>query len=241
MIIFLLFIGVMIAFSLALAFALILMPPLLIGSLVAYWYSSKKKKDKKLKKYSFIGIIVGGIGSLILIISLIFGGGSYDNEPVEKEESVKEVEGVEDIEVDNKDSNVDNENLKNNTNNKENESEIDIKEVEKLVVDGISLNDKLENISINDSNIYVKVKLDENETVDISEGEMSLGLAYIVSRYSSITDEILKNELFENITVEFVDIATVTMSRDKALQNDYGGYYFDSIEVQEIILNQIQD
>lgn len=136
---FLVFAGIIVALSFILAFALILMPPLLMCSLVSYWYYSKNNLNEKLKRYSLIGIVIGGLGTLTIIPFMIF-----EDNPNE-EAIFNEIEIVNEKNEDNLKE------INNNEDEIEIANEVNKKDFDRSEVEDTSLNDSHKSIIFDES------------------------------------------------------------------------------------------
>lgn len=79
-ILFLVGISMLIAiFSIGIGFFAILSPIILILGGIGWWYFTNKKDNPKWLKISKISTILGGVGALILVVSMIFGEPTTNN------------------------------------------------------------------------------------------------------------------------------------------------------------------
>ncbi|ARK25988.1 hypothetical protein SporoP37_15790 [Sporosarcina sp. P37] len=87
----------------------------------------------------------------------------------------------------------------------------------------LSEGDELLSSSVADSKLYATVKLGEEAF------EPSMMAA---SSYSALSDELLSKEGWEVLTVEFVDIGTVSMNRNEKETNELGMDYFPVAKIE---------
>ena len=82
--------------------------------------------------------------------------------------------------------------------------------------------EEITEIKIDGNDIFITVDLGDNSDKDLA-----------CSRYSSITDKLLEDEFWNDITIEFVGVGKLTMNSSQAKTNEFGGKYFDSLYIYE--------
>lgn len=97
-------------------------------------------------------------------------------------------------------------------------------ETKEKIIGCIGESEEITEVIIDDKNIIVEVELGDNGMLLPIE-ELAL------SRYSSITDKLLEDNFWNDITVDFEDIGTITMNSKQAKSNEYGKY-FDSLDIE---------
>lgn len=152
---------------------------------------------------------------IILALSLVACGGSpeKENEKVEDEDKTVVQEDEKDLDEEKEEEKDDPE-----------EYIADMDKLKEALEMSIGEADKLISVDYKDNDIFIEVDLDK-EGIFTPEEMAS-------SRYSSITDELLESPYWENITVEFTDVGTITMNSNQAKENEFGKY-FDTLEIEE--------
>lgn len=156
---------------------------------------------------------------IVLALNLVACGGSPEKEKVEDEDKTVVQEEEKDLDNEKEEDPEDEE-------GKEDLEEyiVDMDELKEALEMSIGEADKLISVDYTDNDIFIKIDLEKE---DVFGPE-----AMAAHRYSSITDELLENSYWENITVEFIDVGTITMNSSQAKENEYGKY-FDTLEIEE--------
>lgn len=128
-----------------------------------------------------------------------------DNKNNEKQEESQEDETIEESDIEYND-------------------DVGKEELKEIIDMNIGAEDILLDIKVEGRDILIKVKLGEAAPFDVKD--------LAISRYSSITDELLENSYWENVSVEFVDVGTITMNSSQAIEGEYGRY-FESLDIEE--------
>lgn len=95
-----------------------------------------------------------------------------------------------------------------------------VEQYQEILVDSIGQGEAIENIKLEDNNIFITVELGIKDKLQLED--------LALSRYSSITDTLLDtDEHLNNITIEFLDVGTITKNTKEVITNEYGGRYFE--------------
>jgi len=99
------------------------------------------------------------------------------------------------------------------------EKEIAVSEVKEIVEDWLGENDKLISLTIENDEIKAVINLGPNR-FNIPAENMA------VSNYSRIADDLLLEEGWNTLTIEFVDVGTVSMNVSEKVTNEFDMPYF---------------
>ncbi|MFK4316690.1 hypothetical protein EXW32_30130 (plasmid) [Bacillus mycoides] len=88
----------------------------------------------------------------------------------------------------------------------------------------IGENDKLNNVSVENGEIKATIVLAPNSLFPAKD--------MAVNRYSQISDELLKHEGWQKLTVTYANIGTVSMNRNEKETNEVGDY-FPTLKIEE--------
>lgn len=188
-------IGVVIGVVLLFSILSIISPVVLAISAYLIYYYDKKSPNESKKRYSIIGAIIGGIGTLFLIISLATSDSTQNTTTIESSSSsVKEISS---------ESSISSEESKENSN----ESEESSKESESESSEEVAYDDPLEQSAhdvfgedlrsfnvIEDSgmkDIYVEVNIPMNLTANMMKGSFEMDVLDYAEK--------VKDEEFSNI------------------------------------------
>lgn len=133
-------------------------------------------------------------------------------------------------ELDQIEQNIENsKDIKNEENIEDNNTEktdkaIDKEELESIISKNIGEDEKILEIVVGGKDIFIEVDLGEEGILPMED------LAY--TRYSSITDALLEQDYWNDITVEFKDVGKITMNTKNAKANEYGKY-FDTLDIMD--------
>lgn len=100
--------------------------------------------------------------------------------------------------------------------------------IKALVDSSVGIDDKITDVKIKDKDITIYVNLAESSLIEMTE--------LAVSRYSSISDELLKYNNWNNLTVVFDGIGKVTMNSKEAILTEYNDKCFDIPEIEKRII-----
>jgi hypothetical protein len=94
-------------------------------------------------------------------------------------------------------------------------TEVQVKEI----IDhyGIGEGDKLTNVSF--------VNREIKATIDLAPNEMFPAKEMAVNRYSQLSDELLKHEGWEILSITYPNIGTISMNRNEKETNEFGDYF----------------
>lgn len=217
-------------------------------------YSIQKESKKK-------PLMLMGISIVLFSLSLFMNSSDIDTEADKK--SVEEEKEVETLNNDNEDNKKDNDkdndeepekntatddiqgkdegtvNIQTDTNveeevDLEEKKEEQVKEQEtenkdkykEAIISNIGSDDTLESVELKEDDIIIKVTLGDPSPFTYKD--------LAISRYSSITDELLEEgNLLEDITVVFKGVGTITMNTSEKVKNEYGQSYFEQITIEE--------
>ncbi|MBD8067630.1 hypothetical protein [Bacillus sp. PS06] len=70
--------------------------------------------------------------------------------------------------------------------------------------------------------------------IEIAPGELFEADVLAVNRYSQLSDELLKRDDWETLTVEFVDVGTISMNHSEKETNEYGDYFPTAVIEQRL-------
>lgn len=82
---------------------------------------------------------------------------------------------------------------------------------------GMGDGDKLTNVSF--------VKGEIKATIDLAPDEMVPAKDLAVTRYSQLSDELLKHEGWEILSITYANIGTISMNRNEKETNEFGDYF----------------
>jgi len=153
------------------------------------------------------------VGCILMSLSIVTGCEVDESEPSENEQG----EVKSDIEQNEQ------EELGDEEEREEKAEPITTEEVEAALKSGVGADDLVISLDVIDFEIRAVVELAPDDVFPAKETA--------ISRYSSITDELLTLEGWETVTVEFVDVGTVSMDIDKKVTNEFGGEYFLTTEI----------
>jgi len=128
----------------------------------------------------------------------------------------EEPEEVADVETDDEDEE------KEEKTTDEEEAVRDPEKMKEHLSGSIGEGEEITEIKIDGNDIFITVDLGDNSDKDLA-----------CSRYSSITDKLLEDEFWNDITIEFVGVGKLTMNSSQAKTNEFGGKYFDSLYIYE--------
>lgn len=100
--------------------------------------------------------------------------------------------------------------------------------IKALVDSSVGIDDKITDVKIKDRDITIYVNLAESSLIEITD--------LAVSRYSSISDELLKYNNWNNLTVVFDGVGKVTMNSREAILTEYNDKCFDIPEIEKRII-----
>lgn len=102
------------------------------------------------------------------------------------------------------------------------------KGIKALVDASIGIDDKITDVKIKDGNITIYVNLADSSLIGMTD--------LAVSRYSSISDELLKYNNWNNLTVVFDGVGKITMNSKEAILTEYNDKCFDIPEIEKRII-----
>lgn len=170
--------------------------------------------------------------TLILIVSLfatmiLTACGNTSTDELTEIQTESEVETDEVDAQENKMKNAKKENEDTDESNASAEDTLSLEELEEIIeYSAIGEGDKL--VSVAFENDEIKVVIDMKPQDLLPEKFMAS------TTYSRLSDELLKHEGWEILTVEFVDVGTVSMNRSEKESNEYGDY-FPIMKIDEIL------
>lgn len=88
----------------------------------------------------------------------------------------------------------------------------------------ISEGDQILNAKIENGKISISIK--------INIPEPTLEKDYTITSYSTISDQLLNYSNWDILSINFENIGEITMNRKSSVENEYGGKYFPSIEIE---------
>ena len=98
------------------------------------------------------------------------------------------------------------------------EEAMDEEEVKEIIENsGIGEGDELTSLSIEEGEINAVISLGPSDPIRPED--------LAVSRYSSISDDLLPHEGWEVLTVEFADVGTISINRNESLSNELGVFF----------------
>lgn len=106
------------------------------------------------------------------------------------------------------------------------DEDVNLDELKETIEMNIGEDDTLKDVKYEGNDIFIEVLLDDDGVFEPKD--------LAISRYSSITDELLENPHWENISVEFTNVGIITMNTNQAVENEYGKY-FDSLDIEQNI------
>ncbi|GIN39033.1 hypothetical protein [Heyndrickxia oleronia] len=131
----------------------------------------------------------------------------------ESEQTGEEQEDIEDVNVDTEDKS-------------ESDSPINAEKVEEILTDyGLGEDDKIVSVSVEGGEIKAVIELDPSELVSIED--------LAISRYSSSSDELLTHKGWEQLTIEFRNVGTISMNRSEKETNELDMDYFPTAVIME--------
>lgn len=107
--------------------------------------------------------------------------------------------------------------------NKDNEessqvADIDEDELREIIESsGIEEGDELVSLSVEEGEIHAIISIGISDTVRPED--------LAISRYNSLSTKVLEHEGWEVLTVEFSDVGTISIERDKAQTNELGVFF----------------
>lgn len=142
-----------------------------------------------------------------------------ENNATSEVSKVTESEPTGDEQEDLEDENIDTEDKS------ESDSPIDTKNVEELIENGLGEDDKIVSASVEDGEIKAVIELTPSELFSIED--------LAISRYSSVSDELLTHEGWEQLTIEFQNVGTISMNRSEKETNELDMDYFPSAVIEK--------
>ncbi|MES1046322.1 hypothetical protein HYI36_00885 [Bacillus sp. Gen3] len=131
----------------------------------------------------------------------------------ESEPTGEEQEDLEDVNVDTEDKS-------------ESDSLINAEKVEEILTDyGMSEDDKIVSVSVEGGEIKAVIELAPSELISIEDSA--------IVTYSSVSDELLTHKGWEQLTIEFRNVGTVSMNRSEKETNEFDMDYFPSAVIEE--------
>jgi hypothetical protein len=97
-------------------------------------------------------------------------------------------------------------------------------EIKATIQDFIGFDDEVLDLEVEDGDIYLSLVMATDDTFTPED--------LAVNRYSQLSDELLYYEGWNELTVEFLGIGTISMDSSEAELNDYG-YYFSTLAIEE--------
>lgn len=170
--------------------------------------------------------------TLILIVSLfaamiLTACGNTSTDELTEIQTEAEVETDEVETQENKMKNEKKENEDTDESNASAEDTLSLEELEEIIkYNAIGEGDKLVSVALEDDEIKVVIDMDPQGL--LPEKFMAS------TTYSRLSDELLKHEGWEILTVEFVDVGTVSMNRSEKESNEYGDY-FPIMKIDEML------
>lgn len=150
------------------------------------------------------------VGCMFLLLSIVTGCNT--DEPV-----------PDDVEQEVIDGDVKQEGEENEVEGEEETEPITAEEVGSILQSSVGSDDTVVSLDVVDYEVRAVVELAPHDLLPAKE--------IAISRYSEITDELLRLKGWEVVTVEFVDVGTVSMDRDKRITNEFNMSYFPITEI----------
>ncbi|MDH5160355.1 hypothetical protein [Heyndrickxia oleronia] len=142
-----------------------------------------------------------------------------ENNAASEVSKVTESEPTGDEQADLEDENIDTED------NSESDSPIDTKNVEEIIENGLGEGDKIVSVSVKDGELKAVIELTPSELFSIED--------LAISRYSSVSDELLSHEGWEQLTIEFQNVGIISMNRSEKETNELDMDYFPTAVIEE--------
>lgn len=161
---------------------------------------------------------------LFILISVLILAACGSDKPQEEHTNNEVVESTEQDEAVNEDTDItEDDSEKQDSNASETEDaqndEIDADEVKELLEYGaLGENDELKSVTVENGEIKAVIEIGEHELID----DPRL-LAETV--YSAAGDELLQRDGWDVLTIDFVDVGTVSMNQDQKEANEFGEYF----------------
>ena len=119
------------------------------------------------------------------------------------------------------------------------ETEIEIEEPEKELEEYITpdeVKEIIEDFGLGEEDKLVSTSVEEGEisvVIETAPNDLFSAKDLAVTRYSQASDELLGYEGWEVLTIEYVDIGTISMNRSEKETNEYDMSYFPSTEIEK--------
>ncbi|KNF10109.1 hypothetical protein CLPU_1c02740 [Gottschalkia purinilytica] len=191
--------------------------------LIVCLISLVKKKEKK--KWG-IGL---GISLVALIVAFSINPSINDSNKTKKDDdNLKVEENTDDKQKTFSEKDEENETQKEEQSNDSSKNQNNANVIiDKSILEGnIGEGETIEEFSSKDNNLFIKVNLGEGNN-SISKED----LAY--SRFSSLTDELLKDDSWNNVNVEFVGVGKITMNKSQAVVNEFNLKHFKTEDIMK--------
>lgn len=108
---------------------------------------------------------------------------------------------------------------------KHQEASINVEDVKQdIEYSGLGANDKLVGVTFKNGEIKGTIELAENNLIEPKD--------QAVTGYSQLSDSLLKKEGWDTLTIEYVNVGTISMKRSEKETNEVGDY-FPSIEIEK--------
>lgn len=121
-------------------------------------------------------------------------------------------------------------------------AEIESEPVEDIVIEPITedlVREIIEQSALSEGDELTSLEVDGyviNAVVKVTKNELLTEAMKAEVTYSRMSDQLLDIEGWEVLTVEFVDVGTVSFERRESVKNEFGGEYFPLEE----IINQLK-
>ncbi|GAB6552439.1 hypothetical protein bcgnr5378_05570 [Bacillus cereus] len=106
----------------------------------------------------------------------------------------------------------------------EQSQQLTVDKVKEIVESYVGVNDKLNNISVENGEIKATIVLGSNDLFPAKD--------MAVNRYSQLSDELLNHEGWQTLNVTFANIGSISMNRNEKESNEIGDY-FPTLEIEE--------
>ena len=131
----------------------------------------------------------------------------------ESEQTGEEQEDIENVNVDTEDKS-------------ESDSPINAEKVEEILTDyGLGEDDNLVSVTVDGGEIKAVIELAPSELISIEDSA--------IVTYSSVSDELLTHKGWEQLTIEFRNVGTVSMNRSEKETNEFDMDYFPSAVIEK--------
>jgi len=171
-----------------------------------------------------------GIG-IILLIMLLGACGQRDAEPDKDDQEDKQTDQIEEVSTEPEEEQV--EEIEEVEDNEEEPSQS--KEDTSQAMSEDELKELIEYTGMGDGDELVSATIEDEEikaVINLAPSDLFSSKDLAVTRYSQASDELLTHEGWEKLTIEYSDIGTVSMDRSEVESNEYGGYFFPTMEIE---------